>query len=316
MNTNVSGENRTRETLKFKRDVVMKYLAFVKAPPPPSKVTIMEVSGTESTDQDSEDDEDDDENKEQDQVRTIKNFLASYNKERQAANEKSLLHGCLFKWLKSFERGELDDWEGMNPLNKPNSKAKKIVEHICKVLKTEFPETARFNKLIRKSPSSPEKYGVLAKKHIPKGTFLGFFSGELVNDLGCEQTGIKVVLDDFYLYRLGNYSYIDGRSFTSCYARYYAWSGDIHKQNVSVHLLGEWSDHTRAVCFMANKDIAKDEELVTPVNLDYIGKKKHMKFEKASCSDNELAAQQKAHLFIEVEKRRREKARENRESFV
>jgi hypothetical protein len=67
---------------------------------------------------------------------------------------------------------------------------------------------------------------------------------------------------------------------------------------------------------MANKDIAKDEELVTPVNLDYIGKKKHMKFEKASCSDNELAAQQKAHLFIEVEKRRREKARENRESFV
>jgi hypothetical protein len=158
------------------------------------------------------------------------------------------------------------------------------VEHICQVLKEEFLETSRFNRLIRKSPSSPEKYGVVAKKAIPKGKVLGFFCGELVIDPLCEQTGAEVVLDDFCMYRLGNFSYIDGRSFTS---------GDIHKQNVPV----EWSDHTRAVCFMANKDIAMDEELVTPVNLDYVVKKKHMKFEKASCSDNELAAKKKALLF-------------------
>jgi hypothetical protein len=41
----------------------MKYLAFVKAPPalPTAlKVTTMDISGTESTDQDSDDDDDDD----------------------------------------------------------------------------------------------------------------------------------------------------------------------------------------------------------------------------------------------------------------
>jgi hypothetical protein len=316
MNTNISGgDNRKRETLQFKRDVVMKYLAFVKAPPAlptPFKVITMDISGTESTDQDSSDD---DEAKEQDQVRTIKNFLASHNKERQAANEKILLHGCVFKWLKSFERGEFDEWEGMNPLNKANSKAKKIVEHICQVLKKNFPQTAHLNMLIRKSPSSPEKYGVLAKRFIPKGTFLGFFCGELVNRVSEEPA--EIALDDFHEYRVDKYSFIDGRSFTSCYARYYAWSGNTDKQNVSVHVLPEWSDHNRAVCFMANKDIEKDQELVTPVNRDYIVRKKHKTFEKASCGDNELAAREKAILFIEAERKRFEKkARESGESFL
>jgi hypothetical protein len=45
---------------------------------------------------------------------------------------------------------------------------------------------------------------------------------------------------------------------------------------------------------MANKDIAKDEELVTPVNRDYIiVRKKHNTFEKASCSDNERQQKRK-----------------------
>jgi hypothetical protein len=81
-------------------------LAFVKAPPPALRsfqLLWTSVDGTESTDD--QDSSDDDETKEQDQVRTIKNFLASH-KERQAANERILLHGCVFKWLKSFERGE------------------------------------------------------------------------------------------------------------------------------------------------------------------------------------------------------------------
>jgi hypothetical protein len=64
------------------------------------------------------------------------------------------------------------------------------------------------------------------------------------------------------MYRLGPYSYIDGSDFCSCFARYYAFSGDIHAQNVSVHRLAEWTDPDKAVSFMANKDIDKGEELV------------------------------------------------------
>jgi hypothetical protein len=68
---------------------------------------------------------------------------------------------------------------------------------------------------------------------------------------------------------------------------------------------------------MANKDIEKDQELVTPVNRDYIVRKKHKTFERASCSDNELAAQEKALKFIEAERKRLEKkARENGDSFL
>jgi hypothetical protein len=65
-----------------------------------------------------------------------------------------------------------------------------------------------------------------------------------------------------------------------------------------------------------SKDIQKDQEFVTPVNRDYIVRKKHATVEKASCGDNELAAQKKTLLFIEAERKRFEKARENKESFL
>lgn len=274
-------DNRSRVVLQFKRDVVYQYLEFLKAP-----------RTEDSTDHDSSDDE----SKEANQVRTIKNFLSRYNRDKSP--DKKLLHGCVFKWFKSFERGEMEDWNGMNPLSNPNAKAKKIMEYIYHALKVEEPATAHFNKIVQKSKISPEKYGVVAKRFISKGTFLGFFKGKYITPPEDEMAPVPVVLDGFHMYLLSEYSYIDGRDFTSCFARYYAWSGDVQVQNVSVHKLDVWTNPNRAIGFMANKDIAKGEELVIPLNQDYVIRKIHKSFVHAPCGDNELTAQAKADLFV------------------
>ena len=161
------------------------------------------------------------------------------------------------------------------------------------------PGTAHNNKIIRKSTVSPEKYGVMAKRFIPKGTFLGFFKGLYVvaPALLADQPATPIVIDGFYMYRLDEYSYIDGRDFLSCFARYYAWSRVIQEQNVSVHRLTVWNNFNRAVCFMANKDIEKGQELIIPFNQDYVIRKKHKTYGHADCSENDLTAQAKAALF-------------------
>jgi hypothetical protein len=56
----------------------------VKTPTTPSKVTI-DISGTQSTDPDCSDDE----IKEQEQVRTIKNFLTSFNNQKDKLSMKT-----------------------------------------------------------------------------------------------------------------------------------------------------------------------------------------------------------------------------------
>jgi hypothetical protein len=289
---NTSSDHRNRVVLQFKRDIIEQYLTFAKAP----RIMDDGVYNNESTDHDSSED---DSKEKPYHVRTIKKFLSDYNRDKSL--EGKLVHGCVFKWWKSFERGELHEWNGMNPLTKRNSKAKKIMEHIYHSLKTKFPDTAYYNKIVRKSTISPEKYGVVAKRFISKGTFLGFFTGVCVTSslpLADETAIPPVTIDDCYMFRLGSYSFIDGGDFTSCFARYYAWSRDIHKQNVSVHKLDDWTNPNRAVCFMANKDIEKGQEFIVPINQDYvIGKKKYKNFKRAPCNDNCLSAPEKARLF-------------------
>jgi hypothetical protein len=289
-----SDSNRNRVFLCFKRNIIEEYLNFVKAPP---KI-VVENSGTDLTDQDYSS-SDDENSKEENQVRTIKNFLSHYNKEHP--EEQKLLHGCVFKWLKSYERGELEEWDGLNPLNKSNAKAKKIMEHIYKSLKANFKNTAIYHKILRKSKLSPEKYGVYAKRPIRKGTFLGFFQGKYVAPTLLEdQSYASAVIDGFHMYRLDEFSYIDGRDFSSCFARYYACSGDISVQNVSVHRLAPnvWSDPNRAVCFMANKDIDKGQEFVIPLNQDYVVRKKHKMYGHADCSENDAIVLSEADVFV------------------
>jgi hypothetical protein len=111
-------------------------------------------------------------------VRSIKSFLVDYNSARDPVYQ--LHHGCVFKWLKAYYRGEFEEWGGLNDLSKTNAKAQKIMEHIHQSLKVSFPDTANWNKIIRKSRYSPDKYGVVAKKHVPRGTVIGFFDGDYV----------------------------------------------------------------------------------------------------------------------------------------
>jgi hypothetical protein len=45
------------------------------------------------------------------------------------------------------------------------------------------------------------------------------------------------------------------------------------KQNVSVHCLKEWSDSNRAIYFIANEDIAADNELIVAAKRDNVKNK-------------------------------------------
>ena len=291
--------DRNRVVLDFKRVVIKEYFDFLNAPIVPvvekeneEELILLGNQGTDSTDHDSSEDE---EVKDSRQVKSIKSFLNKYNSERSEENQ--LHHGCVFKWLKAYYRGEFEEWGGLNDLSKANCKAQKIMEHIYHEIKKRDPETAKWNKIIRKSSLSPDKYGVVAKKLIPRGTFLGFFKGVFVAEM-------LIPLDGFHKYLIDlessgtsePFSYIDGSSFLSCFARYYACSGSPAAQNVSVHRLANWTDPNRRVCFMANKDIQKGEELVIPHNQDF-WRRKHKHSQVDSCSDNELLAQAKGDLF-------------------
>jgi hypothetical protein len=290
--------DRNRVVLDFKRVVIKEYFDFLNAPRAPiidkdndQDLVLMVNQCTDSTDHDSSEDE---KVKDSRQVKSIKSFLNEYN--RQRSQEHQLHHGCVFKWLKAYYRGELEAWGGLNDLSKANCKAQQIMEHIYHEMKKRDPETAKWNKIVRKSRLSPDKYGVVAKKFIPRGTFLGFFKGEFVTEMVTPLDGFHKYLVDLESSTNEPYSYIDGSSFLSCFARYYAWSGSPAVQNVSVHRLMNWTDPNRRVGFMANKDIPKGEELVIPHNQDY-WRRKHKHSQVESCSDNELLAQEKGDLF-------------------
>jgi hypothetical protein len=166
----------------------------------------------------------------------------------------------VYRWLKADGRGEFNEWNGQNNLNNVKCKSKKIVKIIGKSLKRKFPDSAVWNK-VAKSKSSPEQYGVFAKKLIPSGTMLGFYKGDYVVSVS--------PLSGLHKYKLNDYSHIDGSDFMSCFARYYVSSSKEEKQNVSVERLSEWTDPNRAVCFIASREISAGSELVIAAGQDY-----------------------------------------------
>jgi SET domain-containing protein len=221
-------------------------------------------------------------------VRTIKAFLIDYNCVQVPGHQ--LHHGCLFKWLKAHKRGEFEEWGGLNDLSKSNAKAQKIMGHIYHSIKERDPDTAYWNKIVRKSQISPDKYGVIAMRFVPRGTVLGFFKGD------CVTSTTPVTMSGLYRYELDRFTFIDGSSFTSCFARYYACSGNVQKQNVSVHRLQIYSSPNRRVCFMSLRDIEKGEEFVIAHNQDFF-RSKHKSAKEISCPQNNSMAQVKADMF-------------------
>ena len=186
--------------------------------------------------------------------KSIRMFIKCQNK-KLTAEEESLEMSNIFKWVKAFERGEFQSWGGINDLTRPNSKSKQIIAHLNTLLQTKHPYEAQWHRLV-KSPSSPDQYGMIARKQIPAGTLLGFFKGEVM-DLEDEEK-----MKGSHKYLITDNTYIEGADFDSCYARYYNCSTQVENQNVCVERLPNWTNPQRAVCFVANNEIAAGTELI------------------------------------------------------
>jgi hypothetical protein len=194
------------------------------------------------------------------QQTSIRAFLVQFNRGKPVVLDVP----SVYRWLKSFNRGEYEELNGENDLNKLKCNSEKILKIMGKSLKRKFPDSAVWNKLA-KSKNSPDHYGVFAKKDIPSGTMLGFFNGK-------EAISVAKLVGP-HKYKLNDYTHVDGSDFVSCFARYYVSSSKEEKQNVTVQRLKEWSDSNRAICFIANKDISAGSELIIASDQDYVRNK-------------------------------------------
>jgi hypothetical protein len=195
----------------------------------------------------------------QQQQKSVGSFLNQFNQGRSVPLDTVTV--C--RWLRAFQRGEFEDWNGENDLNNLKCKSEKIIKIISKSLKRKFPDSGMLNK-VAKSKVSPEQYGVFAKKNIKSGTMLGFFKGE-------EVVSVAEVIGPHR--KLNDNIHIDGSDYLSCFARYYVSSSQEDKQNVTVQRLTEWSDWNRAICFIANKNISTGDELIIAPDHDYVQNK-------------------------------------------
>jgi hypothetical protein len=178
----------------------------------------------------------------------------------------------LYKWLKADQRFEFDRWNDRNDLSKLNCKQRMILFTIDETLKANNPKSGDLMKVV-KSPSSPDVYGVVARKMIHCDTFLGFFEGNFVADHDHRSVkgpgkyyGLANPNTDHYEKNIGH---IDGSAFDSCYARYFVSNQLPSLQNVSVVRLKGVTDCNRAICFVSNGDIAKGTELLIAPDQDY-----------------------------------------------
>jgi hypothetical protein len=190
--------------------------------------------------------------------KSVAKFLIEENK-YWGANEQLHMNN-VFKWVKAYDRGEYLEWDGLNNLNKLRCCSKKIIERIDSLLSLKHPTSAHYWNQLVKSPSSPDSYGVVARRHIKAGTFLGFYQGTYFET-------IEVVVRRPHVFKIREHQYIDAStSFDSCYARHYNWSTGLVHQNVCVERLSTWSDANRAICFVANIDIPPGVELILAHN--------------------------------------------------
>eukprot|EP01034_Spumella_vulgaris_P027676 gene27676-34434_t len=205
---------------------------------------------------------------------------------RHLIDEKSL-----YKWIKAAQRFEFLEWDGDNDLCKQNCKSKLILEKIEAGLKANNPETLKWNKFVKTSPSSSDQYGIVARQDIALGTNLGFFKGKLV----LERKDLDIDCAFHKSYQLADPNseqdgpsnpeagFIDGSAFDSCFARHYATSPLPEAQNVLVERLTDWTDHNQAIVFIANRNIKEGQELLIAPDQGYPEqRRKRSKVEVAS----------------------------------
>ncbi len=152
--------DRTRVVLSFKKATINLYFEFLNEhviiAPEEEKNLLRDLHrNSDSTNKNVSGDDDVKKDSKKHHVKTIKSFLLRHNSTR--APKDQLHHGCVFKWLKAYYRGEFEAWGGLNDLSKTNAKAQKIMDHIYHTMKVSDPETAHWHKIIRKSRLSPDK---------------------------------------------------------------------------------------------------------------------------------------------------------------
>jgi hypothetical protein len=155
-------------------------------------------------------------------------------------------------------------------------------------LKNKHQSTAVWNQLV-KSPSSPDKYGVIAREDIPAGTFLGYYQGEyFTSDDNVKGLNIFKISGNNYLNASKDYS--------SCYARYYNWSTSALNQNVAVHRLSTWTNPNNVICFIANVEIKRGVEFIIGHDQGYLKTSNNKRYK--TCKSNFTAdVEQKAKQF-------------------
>jgi hypothetical protein len=185
--------------------------------------------------------------------------------------KNTLTYDTLLRYLKAYNRGEYETWEGLNDLTSQNCKLKKILHHVDSVLKNKFPSHAKYNEL-NKSKFRALAWGVLAREFTPAGTFLGHVDGESITSTEAEKR-INEECDDnenvfmskkakFFV--IGQDHFVDLSQYDSCYARYYnCVPSKFH--NVSVQLLSIDTSR-RTMGFITNQDVNKGEEFLIDFN--------------------------------------------------
>jgi hypothetical protein len=166
------------------------------------------------------------------------------------------------RWLAAYSRGDYSEW---GAYNKPQSKVVdrwRAARRIDNILLKRDPNHAVYNQIVV-SPSLPEEYGVVARKHTPSGSFLGYYKGEVL--LGQNDD----TRNHDYTFAIGRNKFVDASDSLSCFARYYNCATHHADQNVAVERLSDWTNPQKAICFIANRDIAKGEEFLVSYGADY-----------------------------------------------
>jgi hypothetical protein len=213
--------SRIRPTLRMKLAVVNEYYDFIKT----NELSLSCINGF-----------------------SIRNYV-------ETVKGNSLKVNNLSKWVRAERRGEYKEWDGLNRLDSYTCKVNNIVRRIDFILKARDPHHGRYNQ-VTKSPSLPGEYGIIARKFIPPGTFLGFYKGEVIN--GAEAN--RRVDTQEYMFALARNKFIDAKAFDSCFARYYNCALKACDQNVSVERLPS-SNPLKQIGFIANREIPEGAEL-------------------------------------------------------
>lgn len=163
---------------------------------------------------------------------SIRAFMRAYNKNLQHGAKK-LTIGSLTNWIKAEKRGDYLSWMGQNDPDSYSVKGMVVVNNLDSELRSRDLYASQFNrvaKLRSSSKSREERYAVLASTFITKGTFLGFFKGEEVNEpiFGLKKTCFQNVL------AVNDHCYIDASDHLSCFARYYNCAHNAGDENVEI----------------------------------------------------------------------------------